>query len=501
MRKKIKILLVDDILQAEGKIKAALSAIGLEPEITFCCPKDPEANVVGILPKGKELDCFDLALIDLELGDTPDEFSPEFRQLRGGSQVLPYLRNHAPWLPAIGYSYRFKDSSPRLLALAASYGFDACLPRKIFYEAAPHALDRGFWDQIFERGQQSRLLAAYGDGQTFPFEPPEIGCPDAKLRERLTKKFPAWGDIARAVFRFARKVHLEEMDEGFSGAVVLRAYADLSEENGSGEGVWVLKISQSPFKLFRELAAHHSIVRSGLEFVRSVQLLWRNVIRIDDCAAICYQFAHGTEEVGRKVRSGMVWDEIRAFLQPLFLEFYLRSNQERAAPADLARAWFNVSEIFNCSLTWKDCEAKKLLFAINCGESHEIAKKTIAFSRSRIHGDLHLGNILLGTSPVLIDFGRSNVGPIALDGARFVADLVVRFPELRATIGLPGFPLLSSNLVWGPFTEKCFLQNDGDKKLFNLFSMLTFASMLAYPDLDPDTKAWILSSLENWKGA
>src|SRR4051812_36242212 len=97
----LKILLVDNDGTIENEIYNALNKkAGIIADIDFFQPKDRNIRFGCKLPEGIEFEKYDLALVDLELFmpyNDPTNYKPE--DLRGGTEVLPYIRQEAPWLP------------------------------------------------------------------------------------------------------------------------------------------------------------------------------------------------------------------------------------------------------------------------------------------------------------------------------------------------------------------------------------------------------------------
>src|SRR6266545_6724773 len=110
------ILLVDDIQSVEEDIRIALTNIGQPPEIDYRCPKNRDIPFGCALPEGPEFNKYDLALIDLELFPITSDLDYVQEDLRGGTEVLPYLRQEAPWLPVIAISRLFKRESEHFLS-------------------------------------------------------------------------------------------------------------------------------------------------------------------------------------------------------------------------------------------------------------------------------------------------------------------------------------------------------------------------------------------------
>ena len=145
--------------------------------------------------------------------------------------------------------------------------------------------------------------------------------------------------MARATFFLSRKVVLEPLRGGWSGAEVLRAYVYQRPEDGGCEGEWIWKVSSSPWKLHREVQAHLRMVRSGLNFARIVPLLWHGIVVEDGVATIAYQFAKGTREASEILQKKNGLKTLCKRLVPMLHEFYRDKGKERRVIANLLLDW------------------------------------------------------------------------------------------------------------------------------------------------------------------
>ena len=204
----------------------------------------PRATIRWVqLPAGQDLDEVDLALVDLELFPQLDPVSSSPEDLRGGTEVLPYLRREAPWIPVIAYSKLFSKTSGDFLTVACGFGFDGHTTRGMFRDKG---FTREFWDGLLKRACQQRRKAVLGEEFTDAGHVELDVFP--KDKARLDTKFPGWESTARNTFFYDKKVVMEAMQGGWSGAEVLRAYVLQHPEDGGRQGEWVWKVSSSPWK-------------------------------------------------------------------------------------------------------------------------------------------------------------------------------------------------------------------------------------------------------------
>jgi hypothetical protein len=324
---------------------------------------------------------------------------------------------------------------------------------------------------------------------------------DKKL---LDAQLLQWQKVIGDTFYFSDKVVLKRLSGGWSGAFVFQAYAKQDHSLGGKEGQWLLKISDSPTKLHRELTAHFRMMRSGVDYARMAQPLWPVVVCESGCAAIAFQFAHGTEEaVSILSKCATQCDDVMDRIGSVLMGFYGKPHLSRDIVMNLSARWGSSTEVIQKAADILESGGtEQLLRAIVQTKQEYGLGETIEFSQSVIHGDLHLGNIMLGERDILIDFSRSNPGPIAVDLARLAVDIVVRIPEVRGN----DLPLLSgdhsSNIAKAIKKMSSSLKlTSGDELLYDVFLKVLLARHLTYADnrVSQETKAWITSKLKSVK--
>lgn len=124
--------------------------------------------------------------------------------------------------------------------------------------------------------------------------------------------------------------------------------------------------------------------------------------------------------------------------------------------------------------------------------------QTMETTIALIHGDLHLRNILIrNETATLIDFARSNLGPIAIDMAKLTIDILIFCKSEEIKPGVFSWERLEQ----GPLKELLdvfnkYLTAKDDKSFFE-FSLYSYASTyLTYPDVDSDVKKKLESLIE-----
>lgn len=491
----LSILLVDDMKPIKSEIEGALKRIGIIADIDFRCPEQRDMPFGCAMPEEQEFDKYDMALVDLELFPPRSDITYSPEDLRGGTEVLPYIRKEAPWLPVIAESRLFTKEAEHFLSVGGSFGFDGHLPQQIFLSPF---FNRRLWDGLLERAKYLRRRTVLGEIVTLRAHTPEIRVTD-QVKEKLDSKFKSWHALSQAVFCFGDRVGLNPLVGGFSGASVFKAYVQQSPEDGGSEGEWILKTSNSSWKLHKEVQAHLAMLRAGVDHARIVPLLWPEVIVEDKEAAIAYKFSEGTIEASEILKNTRNASKLCTQLAPMFSRFYQNKNKNRDFIGKLIANWCGRTAITEGADKLQRSKTKELLQAIGEGRDIHFLGEQISYLQCRIHGDLHLGNIMIPPigegSEILIDFAKSTAGPIAVDAAKLISDILLRLPEARGE-QLPSWdssdePYAS---ILKPLMES-FSFGDGDKKLFRLFLAAFLVIALRYDDVPADSKAWVKATI------
>ncbi len=481
----IKILLVDDRPNIREAVEETLRLrMGYEVEIDLRVPVKKSLPFGCELPSAHALERFDLALVDLEL--FPPESPVEYQEgdLRGGSEVLPYLRKHAPWLPVLAVSRLFADRSDSFLALVGGFGFDGYLPQGIF---GSRGILRDQWDAIVKRSQTLRRKALIGDSAYSNRSVPDLEI-DPNFGSRLDASIPAWRRTIQDVFFFSDSVVLEEMKSGFSGATLLRAYVRSPDTDASFEGEWAVKISTSPGKLHEEVTAHLRLLRNGFSFTRMVPLLWPGVLVESRTGVIAYKFAIGANTAAQRLDGGMPLADFAVRVAEVLTSLYRSSTSVKGITGEVLRRWMNPVRLAEGVLQLADSKRKAALVALPELSADPITARALTYRKGYVHGDLQCANIMLGPPDVLIDFAFSGPGPLAVDAARLLVDLALRCDVLRSA-GTLKWSQLPAELK--PIKD-VFAFGTDDEALFELAFDAFSVEALTYPSVPPDLKEWVL---------
>jgi len=116
----------------------------------------------------------------------------------------------------------------------------------------------------------------------------------------------------------------------------------------------------------------------------------------------------------------------------------------------------------------------------------------VRYSECRIHGDLHLGNMMLGKTDLLVDFAHAKVGARVRDLAKLVVDAQCRFPKLRARPeDLRAGRILPRELA--NLLMKCLPFKGDDRLTWLAFVVVHACKYLTYDGVDAGAARYLLS--------
>ncbi len=364
------------------------------------------------------------------------------------------------------------------------------MPQEIFRSPS---FSKRLWEPIVDRAQHLRLKATLGERYAAGDSLKNIDA-SQDLQCQMDRDFPSWREILSAMFYFSDNLTLEELKGGYSGAKTLRVFARLGHKYASQEGQWLCKISPRPAKIYRELNAHLSTMRSGLEFARSVPPLWRSPIVCQGIGAIAYQFAADTKEAASMVDGDVAY--VCRRVKKVLKALYRDTTKERSIRAHVLRDWalsYSALEevLARCGVPSEFPWVADLVEGKEAGALGE----SVSYRAAWIHGDLHLGNVLFGDYDLLIDFAGASKGPVCIDAARLAVDLMIRRTDLRA-LELPNWDSSSHPLMQAFSSLKAvFKLGRSEVTLFHDFILLFLLAHLSYDSVDSETKTWIRASL------
>lgn len=483
-----KILIVDDRPNFKEAVEDALGVrMGYQVDVDMRVPLKRSVPFGCEMPTPRELEQYDFALIDLEL--FPPTSSVEYQEgdLRGGTEVLPYLRKHAPWMPTLAVSRLFADRSDSFLALAGGFGFDAYLPQAVF---GPRGILKDEWEGILKRAQKLRRSSLLNTSDATPATSQSIQI-DPNLSNTLTANIPEWRRCIERLFYFADSIVLEEMTSGFSGAALLKAYVTVPKSDASFEGEWAAKLSLSPGKLHEETAAHLRLLRNGFPFTRMVPLLWPGVLVEERVGGIAYKFASGSHTAARELTLGTPLGQFAKRVAGLLSVLYKSASARKGIAGEVLRPALNLRRLTDGLSLMAGSARKDTLIALANSTADPTVSKAVNFRQGYVHGDLHCANIMFGPSDVLIDFPYAGPGPLVVDAGRLLVDLLLRRPDLRTKLAVSwsSLPAPLSPML------RVFDLTDDDRHLFELAFDSFAVEALTYTHLDSAARDWIKSAV------
>jgi len=333
---KIKILVVDDMPNIKKTITEGLKKMGYEPEIDLKVPTSDSYPFGCDFPSPNNLGNYDLALVDLELDpDKREGIMYEPQDLGGGTYILPYLREHSPWLSVIAISRLYDNIDNHFLSIASSFGFDGQIYRRSF---SSQTFNRPLFDTLLKHARLLRRNACMGLIPKISENNPEIDC-SVDCDSRLKQINPDWQNFMKLIFWFAEKVVIVRGNSGYSGSVVLKAFARISIADGGEESEWILKINESPTKLQREVVSHQKMSKKGINHAMMVPILWPSVLHENKMAVIGYQFAKGSEPASKYLKNASQVISMLSQIENSLHEFYNNQVKDRTILSEIIKDW------------------------------------------------------------------------------------------------------------------------------------------------------------------
>ena len=508
--RKVRALVVEDNHTEFNTLQKALKYAEVDLQIVRAEPATADEDLGALLETvlAEHLDRIDLAFVDLELAAgiaSARDFEPEM--LRGGSEVLPWLRSHAPWVPVIGWSRLLREDQPgsHMAAYAASFGFDAFLPKGLTTMGGrerrfPQEWGTVVWDWLHQTALASRVrsqtLASGFSDRPWYDSAIEIDVPltdGASLDEMFPAKGlaerPAWRVLLAWMFGpVASKVSVTPLVPGASGAAVIDVVCEHPGEEVPGR--WVVKLSSSPTKLHKEAVAHAGLSRTSTLLKHAVPLFGNGIVAVDGTAALGYAFAAGNSAA--EVTKSADASRLLRCLDGLHVR--RRSNEVSSVDQlfEAAQGIESLRVIATEDIGGLPASLSEFLE----GGAPKVLKRRITYTSVIAHGDLHLDNILLGQDhDIVIDWPFRAQAPLSRDVAKLLTDAARRMPEF----GRSPPPLTGRSWAWfSPVLSKMMLTED-DFVMLRAFSITNYIRMLRYRELSEqqraDLRQWLTSGL------
>lgn len=412
-----KLLIVDNNSAASDKIEEALIE-------TFNWKGDiiklsRVGDVKEICSRAGFFDDIALALVDLDFrGVDPND---GLNDMDGRDRVLPLIRAAAPWVPVILMSQFFAGENLRNLWEVGSSGFDGIIVPTFFYHPANNVQQ---WKRMISNAQalrRSNLVCIpvndYNDRVKNP--------PNLEVSPDDTSKIGA--DVimelrtALSILGFSvSQIYFSRISPGYSGLNVARIYF----ETGSEESSWLVKFGREKHKLYKEIICHRLAVCDGIDRDLYVVPYSVNIVDYGSIGVLAFEFERNAQTLGMAVAEcsleeciDRLVDLFRRFYRPTKYGLATLSSAYHFVEEDLVKAEKIVGFPLKFSSFWRS------------DRCHNLFHKGQNLSIGRIHGDLHLQNIMISEKRAsLIDFAHFEPAakrmPICRDLGKFIANLI-----------------------------------------------------------------------------
>jgi hypothetical protein len=232
-----------------------------------------------------------------------------------------------------------------------------------------------------------------------------------------------------------------------------------------------LKWGEPVRKHSEEAQAHKRMLQRGLDRRLIVPMLNQNLVFWSGLGFLAYGYEENAQTGFELMKSKMELDPLLSKIELICALLYRNRKQIAISPRKELERW--------CGL--------KTSASTICGIS---LHRNLEVTNALIHGDLHLRNILIRDKlPTLIDFARSDYGPVAMDLAKIAIDILVFFYPEQIAPGMLKFDSESEtclNTLMKVFDE--YIPANDDKDLFRL-SILAYAMKYReYPDVGVTAK-------------
>jgi len=356
----------------------------------------------------KSYDDVDFIFVDLELGPG---ISRDISDTDGIDVVLPIIKEHVPWIPVACIS-RFISGDPRIIGDLSVSDFDGFYPKNII--VAEQTSGEKFkthpdfnytkWQEILNGMHTKRISNLLS----------EPVCKINKYKEATSDTELIIDDnisgpinlVGIDTFKYGisllglngTKYSIVEVSPGFSGLHTCKLSVYGEDHFGKIKSYWFLKWGQPIRKLHEEVEAHKRMLSRGIDRNLQIPLLHTSVMHYAGIGYIAYAFEENAT-------TGLTYILERGIsdFEHVLLGIYdhLHSNIE-------------------CSPVNAKSELNKW-----CSDDKLCNNKPMEVTTGLIHGDFHLRNILIrGNSPTVIDFAKSDKGPVCIDYAKLIIDII-----------------------------------------------------------------------------
>ncbi len=268
------------------------------------------------------------------------------------------------------------------------------------------------------------------------------------------------------------KISVDEIISGFSEVNVVKVGVYRNDSKGQTHSYWLIKWGTSIRKLSEEVSAHRLMFKGGLNRRLLVPQLYPNVLYWDGFGFIAYEFEKDALTALELIQQESI-NSLKSHLKVIADNLYSGASLKPFSPSEELSKW--------CGL---DIDKQEII-------KDDLLKHPMEITGSLIHGDFHLRNILIkDNSPTLIDFARSDFGPVAVDLAKLVIDILVfcAQAEIKAEVFKWDYLIKKSSLSEILRVYENYLKEKDDKKFFEI-ALLAYANKyITYADVDEPVK-------------
>jgi hypothetical protein len=466
-----RILVVEDNTQWVKNIEKILKRVGEERPFEHC---DID-HFFARFSSSADFDNVFVCIVDLELSGDGNQFATD---IQGLTEVLPWIRARAPWLPIACISRYLGEAT--MVAQVSASDFDFFGAKQIIgaNDRTHPEFNAEKWKEMLYAMEAKR--AAWLCGRTLQSlqaaakKASELTV-DEGTSAALRLHNVSQSDFAaalRVIGIEAPEIAVEQIQQGFSGLQVSRVRATGYVEQEASSSHWLLKWGRPLSKLCSESQAHRRMFLADIGRNLQIPPLTQNAISWKSVGYMAYAFERDSETALQFVKQRGV-EQLEGAISKITTALYSNGRKRSVS----VRANLN---------QWTGLSTQQLQAVPQMGLS-EFADVTW----SLIHGDLHLRNIFVRNGqPTLIDFARAAPGPIAIDAAKLFVD-VLAFASPRASDWPVSLALsaIESTHAWKllrPFFDA--FRNVDDKAFLQLAIHAFISKYVDYDDVEVEMK-------------
>lgn len=439
----------------------------------------------------RDFDNVGFCFVDLELGAGVGQ---QLSDTWGKDKVLPIIRRLAPWIPVACIS-RYISGEITIVGDLSTSDFDGIYPKEIIatkegrsgadFKTHPDFNSKK-WDDILKGLQAKRVSALTGRSveqiRELLLGKESIDFKFSNKIEDIVESLDAerFKEGIALLALGGKEIAINEIVSGFSGVYVCKVGAYGEDHKGPVRSYWLLKWGKQIRKLEAEAEAHFWMFQRGIERKLQIPQLHHHVVYWRGIGYIAYGFEEDASTALELINNKGL-PELSAHIETIASSLYSKTKISPIAPRVELEKW--------CKF---DSETLKYV-------NPDLLQNTMEITRALIHGDLHLRNILIKDNlPTLIDFARSDLGPVAIDLAKLVIDILVfhSHDEIKAdTFTWAGLTLSTLSGILSLSGK--YLQAKDDKRFFELSLRAYASAYLKYIDVDDNVKKLLRKALES----